>query len=282
MEVLMSTAGFPIHRPVSFLAATLVATTAIVLGDAQSAAAIDSQGELQCQIGTSQSVGKFIRAKAQCIDNCQKNAYAAGETPDCSPPYDSGAIQGCVSTAEALAAGDMQAHCTQDCPECYAGGDCQVDAGTRVADAEAHVDALAAEAFCDDSASTDALTLSEFKCQRTVRKVVAHFAASKLKCFAKCRKGEISGKIPPGSCSQPVADAKTQECIAKAEQKTAFLIDKKCEPTVNPSADKPECAPYDTRNGADWVAAEEAAVDAIVPSLFCDDATTTTTTTTLP
>ena len=278
----MSTGSHSTHGPLFFLAATAVATMTIVLGGARSAAAIDSQGELQCQIGTSQAVGKFIRSKTQGIDNCQKTAFANGEAPDCSPPYDSGPLQGCVNAAEGQAGGDMQSTCAQDCPECYAGGDCQVDADTRVADAEAHVDALAAEAFCDDSASTDALTLAEFKCQRTVRKVVAHFAATKLKCFAKCRKGEVGGKIPAGSCTQPVSDVKTQECIAKAEAKTAFLIDKKCESSVNPSADKPECAPYDTRNGAAWVAAEEAAVDAIVPSLFCDDATTTTTTTTLP
>jgi hypothetical protein len=281
-EVLMSSGTHPTHAPLFFFAATATATMAIVLGGARSAAAIDSKGELQCQIGTSQAVGKFIRAKTQCIDNCQKNAFANGETPDCSPPYDSGPLQGCVSAAEGQAGGDMQSTCAQDCPECYAGGDCQVDSDTRVADAEAHVDAFAAEAFCDDSASTDALTLSEFKCQRTVRKVVAHFAATKLKCFAKCRKAEVGGKIPPGSCTQPVSDAKTQECISRAEVKSAFLIDKKCESGVNPSADKPECAPYDSRTGAAWVAAEEAAVDAIAPSLFCDDATTTTTTTTLP
>lgn len=278
----MSTGITRIHGPFYFAAATAAATTVILLGGAQGAAAIDSKGELQCQIGTSQAVGKFIRAKAQCIDNCRKIAFAGGEVPDCSPPYDSGPIQGCVQAAESQAGGDMQSSCAQDCPECYAGGDCQVDSDTRVADAEAHVDAVAAEAFCDDTASADGLTLSEFKCQRTVRKVIAHFAATKLKCFAKCRKGEIGGKIPPGSCTQPVSDTKTQECIARAEAKTAFLIDKKCDQDVNPSADAPECAPYDTRTGTDWVAAEEAAVDAIAPGLFCDDPTTTTTTTTLP
>ena len=83
----------------TLLAAMLAAATAaaILLGGARSAAAIDSQGELLCQIGTSQAVGQFIRAKAQCIENCRKNAYVNGEIPDCSPPYDSGAIQGTKS-----------------------------------------------------------------------------------------------------------------------------------------------------------------------------------------
>ncbi len=134
--------------------------------------------------------------------------------------------------------------------------------------------------FCDDSGSADQLTLSEFKCQRTVRKFVAHFAAAKLKCFSKCRKAEVGGRIAMGSCSQPTSDASTQECIARAETRVAFLIDKKCEAAVNPSADKPECAPYDSRDGSGWVAAEEAAVDARLPALFCEDTTTTTTVTT--
>jgi hypothetical protein len=268
--------------PLILFAAGAAATMAMTLGGAGRAAAIDSAGELRCQIGTSETVGEFIRSKAQCIENCRKSAFANGESPDCSPPYDSAPLQGCVTASEGQAGGEMQSACAQDCPECYAGGDCSVDSATRVTDAEAHVDALAAEAFCDDTASTDGLTLSEFKCQRTVRKVVTHFAAAKLKCFAKCRKGEIGGKLQDGSCSQPVSDTKTQECISRAEVKTAFLINKKCESAINPSADKPECAPYDSRVGADWVAAEEAVVDAMAPSLFCDDATTTTTTTTLP
>jgi hypothetical protein len=270
------------HDSLFFAVAMATMTAVIVLGGARSAAAIDSQGELQCQIGTSLSVGKFIRARAQCIENCRKGAFASGGTPECSPPHDDGAIHDCVAAAEAKAGDEMQASCTQDCPECYAGGDCNVHGDTRVADAGVHVDAFAAEAFCDDSASADGLAPSEFKCQRTVRKVVTHFAAAKLKCFTKCRKGEIGGKIAEGSCSQPVLDPKTLDCISKAETKAAFLIDKKCESGVNTAADKPECAPYDSRVGIDWVAAEEAAVDAILPGLLCNDATTTTTTTTLP
>jgi len=263
--------------PIPYLLFAVAATVALILMTARGAAAIDNGSELYCQIGTSQSVGKFIRDKAQCIDNCQKKAFVDGVAPSCSPPY-AGSLLGCVTSAEGQAGGSMQSSCAHDCPECYAGGDCQADADTRVADAELHVEGLAAEAFCDDSASGDGLTLSEFKCQRTVRKAIAHFAASKLKCFAKCRKGEVGGKVAAGSCAQPTTDLKTQECIAKAESKTAFLIDKKCEVSVNPSADKPECAPYDSRLGADWVAAEEAYVDASLPSLFCDDPTTTTTT----
>jgi hypothetical protein len=107
---------------------------------------------------------------------------------------------------------------------------------------------------------------------------MARFDARKLKCFAKCWKGEGSGKLPSGSCEQPTSDLETQTCLSRLESKTGFLIDKKCESSVNPSADKPECGPYPARAGADWVAAEEALIDSWLPSYLCEDSTTTTTT----
>jgi len=267
-------------RPlVSGLSMAVLVGTAGIVATAGTAAAVDNKSEAQCQAGTSLALGKFIRGKSKCIDGCYKNAYANSVAPDCAPPYED-PLLACVTGQETQATGEMGSGCTTDCPECYAGGDCPADATARVADAETHVDALAAESFCDDSASGDGLTLSEHKCQRTVNKVLAHFAATKLKCYSKCRKGEISGKVTAGSCAVPATDPKTAECIDKAETKAAFLIDKKCDQDVNPSADAPECVPYDTRTGATWVASEEAAVDAIVPSLFCDDPAPTTTTTT--
>ena len=262
--------------------ATLCGALALSLIAASSASAVDNGDELKCQLGTSLEIGKFIRSKGQCIDDCQKQVFGgSGNAADCVPPY-GGSTAGCVTSSEGQAGGGIQSSCSKDCPECYSGGDCSLDADTRIADAEAHVEALASDIFCDDSASADGLTLSEFKCARTVRKFVTQFAAAKIKCYARCQKLEVSGKIPAGSCTPPTSDSKTQECIAKVEAKTAFVIDKKCESSVNPSADKPECGPYPARDGAGWVAAEETAVDARVPSIFCDDPTTTTTTTTMP
>ena len=259
---------------------TFCGALALSLIAAASASAIDNGDEAKCQLGTSLEVGKFIRAKGQCLDSCQHHAFeGSGNAADCVPPY-GGSTAGCVTSSEAESAGKIQKSCAQDCPECYSGGDCSVDADARIDDAELHVEALAADIFCDDSASPDGLTLSEHKCARTVRKFVTQFAAAKIKCYAKCRKDELSGKIAAGSCTPPSTDAKTQACIDKWETKTAFVIDKKCELSVNPSADKPECGSYPLRDGAAWVVAEEAAVDARLPSLFCNDTTTTTTTTT--
>jgi len=251
--------------------AAVGAAFALVLVTAGGARAVDTSDELKCQLRTSLVVGKFIYAKGLCLDNCWKRVFGGGGDPaDCVAPL-GGKTFGCVTSAEGEAGGALQKGCAKDCPECYSGGDCPVEADARIADAAAHVEALAADLFCDDSASTDGLTLSEFKCQRTARKFITKFAAVKLKCFAKCRKSEVGGKLPAGSCTQPVSDLKTQECIAKLEAKTAFAIDKMCESSVNPSADKPECGSYATRAGADWVAAEEAEVDARLPVIFCND-----------
>ena len=46
-------------------------------------------------------------------------------------------------------------------------------------------------------------------------------------------------------------------------------IDKFCETSVNPRADKPECGSYPTTNGAGRVASEEADVDSNDAGLYC-------------
>ena len=203
---------------------TFCGALALSLIAAASASAIDNGDEAKCQLGTSLEIGKFIRAKGQCLDSCQHHAFeGSGNAADCVPPY-GGSTAGCVTSSEAESGGKIQKSCAQDCPECYSGGDCSVDADARIDDAELHVEALAADIFCDDSASADGLTLSEHKCARTVRKFVTQFAAAKIKCYAKCRKDELSGKIAAGSCTPPSTDAKTQACIDKWEAKTAFVI----------------------------------------------------------
>ena len=268
-------------RPSRILSLSIAALAAMLLGTRTAPAQETTGDELYCQLNSALATGKFIREKAQCIENCQKQAFVNQVTANCGPPY-SGSLQGCVNSAEGKAHGSIHSACAQDCPECYASTDCDSNGNTRVADAEAHVEALAGDFFCDDSASVGGLTLSEFKCQRTVRKFITAFAAAKLKCYAKCRKAEIGGKAAPGSCGPPATYQKAIDCITKAELKAGTAIDNKCESSVNPSADKPECGLYPTRNGAAWVAAEEAEVDSRAPALFCNDTTTTTTTTTMP
>lgn len=226
-----------------------------------------SDDEAKCQVGTSLAVGKFITEKAKCIIKCEQGARkAANSVTDCSTPYANATLT-CVQLAETKAEGLEQSKCQKDCPECYTGGDCIADSNMRVADAEGQVDVLVPTVYCDDSASGDGLTAAEAKCQDTVAKTLSKFAAKKLKCYANCRKDEHKGKTPVGACNPPATDAKASACITKEEDKAAFLIDKKCDATVNPNAEKPEC--YGSATGAGLVAVVESAVDAGQPGLYC-------------
>jgi hypothetical protein len=225
--------------------------------------------EVKCQIGTSLAIGKFIKKKASCIASCQHGAFA-GSNPasNCVPPF-AGSTGGCVQTAESDAQGLGQTKCAQDCPECFSGGDCMTDVDGRVADAESEVDALAAAIYCDDSASVDGLTAAEEKCRLITMKALGKFAQRKLKCLSKCHKDEHAGRTPPGSCIPPVSDARAAECIATMEAKIAALIDKKCDPAVDPQADHPDCGQHPTTSGAEWVAGVEVTADAFDADLFC-------------
>ena len=244
------------------IGAVILAGAIVFHGSARATHTPDiTDDESKCQLKASLSIAKFIFKKANCVDACQKKAFKnPAVLPDCAPPY-GGATAGCVQSAEGKYAGLIQSKCGPDCPECYSGGNCQANADAKIATAEAHVDALLADVFCDDSGSTDGLTIAEFKCQRSVRKFATKFVADKMKCLAHCRKGEHKGKVAVGDCDPPAADPKTQLCIAKREARWAARIDGKCEAAVKPSADEPECGPYPANDGAAWIAAEEAEVD---------------------
>jgi len=222
--------------------------------------------ESKCQIGTSLAIGKFITDKAKCVIKCEQGARKSlNPATDCDPPY-AGATATCIGLAESKAESLEQSKCAKDCPECYTGGDCTADSSARVADAEAQVDLLVPLVFCDDSGSGDGLTGAEAKCQDTVAKTLSNFAKKKLNCYAKCRKAEHAGLSAPGSCDPPATDQNTIDCIDKEEAKAPFLIDKKCDSNVSPSADAPECY---SMNGSGWVAVVESSVDAGQGNLYC-------------
>jgi hypothetical protein len=226
-----------------------------------------SNDESKCQLGTSLAVAKFVTGKAKCVIKCEQGARKAlNPATDCDAPY-AGATADCVQRAEVKAQGLEQSKCAKDCPECYTGGDCTADSIARVADAEAEVDTLVPAVYCDDSGSGDGLTAAEAKCQDTVAKTLSNFARKKLNCYAKCRKAEHKGTTPPGSCGPPAAEAKAVQCINKEETKAAALIDKKCETTSAPNAEKPEC--YTTSTGTNWVAIVELAIDQGQGDLYC-------------
>jgi len=225
--------------------------------------------ESKCQIGTSLAQGKFVTEKAKCLIKCEQGAR---KTPplnprtDCFTPF-GGATATCVQLATTKAEGLEQSKCQKDCPECYSGGDCTADSTTRTATTEGDVDTLNLLVYCDDSASPDGLNAAEAKCQDTVAKTLSNFVAKKLKCLSKCRSDEHKGKIAAGSCTPPPSDMKTSDCIGMNTTKAEALIDNKCEATMAPKADKPEC--YGTTDGASWVTNVETTVDNRDAGLYC-------------
>jgi hypothetical protein len=254
------------HRHARFTVTALTLAAALV-GFGSRASAQVTDDESKCQIGTSLAIGKFVTDKAKCLIKCEQGARKAiNPHSDCVPPY-AGTTAACVDRAETKAEGLEQSKCAKDCPECYSNSDCTADSMTRVDDAEAQVDVLRLLVYCDDSGSGDGLTDAEAKCADTVAKTLSNFAKKKLNCYAKCRKAEHKGTVPPGSCTPPATDQKTIDCIGKEETKAAFLIDKKCESSVSPNADKPEC--FGSRTGATWADDVETVIDDGQGNVYC-------------
>jgi len=226
-----------------------------------------SKDEVKCQLGTSLATGKFITDKAKCLTKCEQGARKGqNSAADCVPPY-AGTTASCVQNAEGKAQGLEQSKCAKDCPECYTGGDCTADSVARTMGTEGQVDILRALVYCDDSGSGDGLTKGEAKCADTVAKTLSNFAKTKLNCLSKCRRDEDKLKVPVGACNPPPSDPKSSSCIQKATDKAVLLIDKQCDPAVNPKAEAPEC--FAGQNGAGWVALVESAVDGGDADLYC-------------
>lgn len=240
---------------------------ALLLAVASRATAQPTADESKCQLGTSLAVSKFITDKAKCLIKCQQGARKSlNPSTDCTPSF-GGATATCVQRATTKAEGLEQSKCTKGCPSCYSGGDCTADSMTRVNDAENQVDMLATLVYCDDSSSPDGLTAAEAKCADTVAKTLSTFAKAKLRCYSKCQKAAQKGTVSAAACTPPATDPATSACISKAEQKSTFLIDNKCESSQNSSADKPDC--YGGSNGTSWTTLVESAVDGGQSSLYC-------------
>jgi hypothetical protein len=257
--------------------ATSTNVTSIVLhAHAQPTALTPPAGkdELKCEAGTSKSLGKFAKTKSKCVQKClNKGRKTDGPYDDCRAPY-GGDTAACIASAdkgaEAKARKSIGKACAKACPACYeAGGNCP-DGATFVAETEDQVDDADPLVHCLEAAGTTP-TKAEAKCEDGVAKSLTTFAGAKAKCYDKCVDREFKGKIPAGSCSARYpADAKTRECIQKAEDKARKGIDKSCEK----AGAKPAC--YGGRDAAGWTAVIENLVDAQAPFLYCNSETTTT------
>jgi len=241
---------------------SLAVLLALAPGPASAAVTGD---EFSCELKTSIAAWRYGAKRASCVMGCQRDVRAGSGNPtDCVPPF-GGSTQGCVNGSAGKTQGNICKACASDPPECYPDGNCPALADDKLALIEAHIDAILAATYCDDSGSGDGLTPGEGKCQDVVAKYVSKFATQKSKCLARCRKAEISGNIPAGSCDAgAVTDQRTLDCISKAELGASARIDKGCQL----GAETPEC--FGAQTPAGWVADGEQAVDDEDPSFFCE------------
>jgi hypothetical protein len=212
----------------------------------------DNKDENKCMATMSKGLAKSFGGREKCLVKCRgllrKGLVSAS---DCMFPY-GGATLSCIDDpvkgTEAKAIATIGKGCTVDCPECYDGGNCTAEIGSRVTNIGFALDFVAGPIWCDDSGSGDGLTAGEAKCQDTVGKTVAKVVAAKSKCYDKCVSNQFKGVVPPGACEPPATDGPTQTCVASAESKAATTIDKRC----SLIGQSPECYGLFV-DGAFWV-----------------------------
>jgi hypothetical protein len=247
----------------------LLAVGALVAVSAMPAEAQLTKEEFSCESKTSGALAKFAGAKQKCITKCEQGARkGANPFGDCDSPGYGGGTATCIldaaKGAEAKAKAAIAKGCVKDCPECYSGGSCATQASTQVGIAEAKLDALAGNIYCET-----VVDKAKNKCSDTLAKSLAKFLGAKSKCYAKCFTGVQKGSIQASECAPPVGDSKTEDCINKAEAKAEAAIEKTCfeSPAVAPACY--DGSPSRPITGSGWVALVEAVVDPTVPATFC-------------
>jgi hypothetical protein len=234
--------------------------------------------EFKCEASADKAGAKFVGSKSKCVQKCLAGAWK-GTTPftDCNPPY-AGATAACVSDslkgAEVKFQLAIQKACdpgtkaTNDCPECYNGGDCSAGgyAGDQVQNIEGQVDSFVPGVACEQAGADP----GEQKCENNTAKVLSKLVGSVIKCYDKCKSNELKGVAAPGSCNPPASDPATQTCISTADGKSITGIDKLC----SVAGQIPDCtAPGadDYPSGANWVNLVEIAISGNIPQTYCEN-----------
>ena len=266
------------------LLALVIAVSTVPVGRANADNVLSAE-ESSCQLRTSRIVlSSFSRRYAKCLLKCTQHAdsrAAAAQnctlTGACAFGIGNPTCR-CLDRA-ILQASDGEVKACGDCPECYTSGgadpnpSCSNDADAKTSAIGSWTESLffsgSPAVYCDDSASVDALTVPEARCQHSTAKALAAFAREKAQCYTTCRTLERGGGTPAGSCDAPVLsnpggniDAKT--CVQRAEARAALRIDKQCGLS---GENRPEC--YNGTSGNGWVTIEEGFIDGQDASYYC-------------
>jgi hypothetical protein len=249
--------------------ALFVALVVFVLGPSTSpVAAQPTIDEFLCEMRSSTLLWTFVRAKAGCVRECQRDLRAGNvaDPAECQPPYDIGATHGCINGTEGKIGGKFCKYCNPDMPECYGTDTCENTADGLVATFEGEADALLAEIYCDESGDPNGLNALEGRCEDTVAASATKAAAYYARCLAKCCSGAFKGAYDASACTPgAVTDERTLGCISKIQLKYPLYIDRRC---TGDDGDAPEC--HNGRTGADWVARVESDVNEHYADFFCE------------
>jgi hypothetical protein len=261
---------------------SLLAGAAVALA-APLALAQPTEAEFKCEAAVSKNGAKFVKAKAKCIDKCL-TAFWKGDQPesDCLPPTYGGVTAECIDDTVLDAKGaqdkfrnailkacDPATKDTNDCPECYSGGDCSTSghATSQVQNIEGQVDSFVPGVACERAGAD----VDEQKCQKGTAKALVKQVGSVVKCYDKCKKNEFKGLVSPGVCDPPASDPATQACVLKGNDKATAAIDKICSPPPPKTIARPDCpTPDQYPSGAQWVNLVDIAISGNIPTTYCE------------
>src|SRR5262245_1996830 len=220
--------------------------------------------ELKCQINASKVVAKFAGAKGKCTQKCWSTERKGG-TVDCDPAGGrDGTTQACIDAAESNALAGQAKKCTVDCPECYSGGNCPMNAQNKVNTAEGLFDTQDTAIHCNNTG----VSADEAKCQASTGKTLSKYVGALAKCSQKCKANEAKGKTT-GSCNPPTpGDTATQACISAADTKCKAGVNKKC----GDAGVTPACWDPGVNDGNEWCNLVKGIVNGQYNSYFCGSA----------
>lgn len=220
----MSVEGGPRDEAASLAVRVLAALLVTLVGVAS--AATLTPDESRCQLVLGPETDRLGARETADIARCDRKARA-GRVPatDCARPF-AGATRKLVEGAGGGAKARIDAACARDCPECY-GGDCDVFGTGALAATGAVVNGFAADLLCGGAGAGDAVV---GRCRAAAARVLGKTAVATGRCVVACRRRELRGAAPAGSCTAgALAEPRVVSCIAGVKRHAGVPLQRECE-----------------------------------------------------
>jgi len=239
-----------------------------------------SKDEAKCQASTGKALTGEVGGINKCTGKCFKDARKlSGPYTDCFFPY-AGSTGTCVNDGikgpVAKAGASIAKACTDApgkdrCPECYTaqGANLCTTGVPFINTINVLTGATADNVYCTEKGGGTP-TAAVAKCEDGNSKTLVKYVGAIQKCYDKCYKNELGGKVAPGVCIPPgTTDPATIDCLNKATAKTISGIDKACfiAPAVAPSCYDGGGLRPNTATG--WASLVKTIVDSQVDNIIC-------------